>query len=159
MRIGATNFCTGWESAVDGEDRVGGPRGPSGNRVVVRRSGFQPHAEQVGTVCRDCGEPLVGVEQRERRFQTVYGEIRVRSRYGYCRRCGQWITLSDRVWGLEDKGELKSLLRDIVTWTGTLLPVALASKAVERTLGVEVCPAKVDHDAKRVGDRAVAAHE
>ena len=113
-------------------------------------------AEKVETNCPDCGECLVRVKRRERQLQTVYGEIRIERDYGYCRTCRHWVAPADRAWGLEDSGELTPLLRDIVAWTATVTVAAATSQAIEKTLGIEVCSAQVDREAKRAGERAVA---
>lgn len=113
-------------------------------------------AEKVETSCPDCGEGLVRVKRRERHLQTVHGEIRMKRAYGRCRTCGQWVAPADRAWGLEDSGEISPLLRDIVSWVATVTVAVATSQAVEKTMGIEVCPAQVDREAKRAGERAVA---
>ncbi len=124
---------------------------------LLEEAVFVRQAERLEAVCPDCGEPLVRRKRRSRQFQTIYGAIRVEREYGYCRQCAVWVAPADTVWGLQDQGELSPLLCDGVSWMATVVPAVAVSQALEKMLGVPVCPAQVDRVTKRVGARAVAA--
>ncbi len=122
---------------------------------VLEATVLEQQSQKVQAECPDCEKRLVGVKQRSRKVRTVHGEVRVQRKYGYCRCCGKWVAPADRVWGLEDAGELSPLLRDIVAWMATIAPLGIAAEAVEKTLGTAVGPSHVEREAKRAGARAV----
>lgn len=123
---------------------------------VLEAAILERQSQKIRTACPDCGERLVGIKERRRKVRTVHGEIRVKRGYGYCRCCKHWVAPADRVWGLEDAGELSPLLRDIVTWMATIAPLGLAAEAVEKALGMAVGLSHVEREAKRAGARAEA---
>ncbi len=119
-------------------------------RIVEQRLNAD-HSDFTGTrrPC-SCGQQARFVERREKRFQTVLGELRLERAYYYCAACGRGYCPRDQQWGMEDTPLSPAVTRMIAT-VGALVSFQEGSDLLQELADVEVGAKQVERTAEALG--------
>ena len=117
----------------------------------------QQKADATPPRCPVCGQPLRRCSPgHARTFETRFGSITVRRTCGYCKRCRKWRCPADTALGLAETAGYSPAVQEMAALVATQMPVAEASRVLERLTGVKLPRATLDGEARRQGERAQA---
>ena len=115
-------------------------------------STLQKRADSAGRKCLTCGTKLIRGRHTARTIKTIAGPIRIKRYRGYCPTCKKWVCPADEELKL-DEG-VSPLVEEMTALFASKMPIAEASKVMQRATGVEMPPASLDREAKRIGRHA-----
>ncbi len=97
-----------------------------------------------------CGQKARYVDRREKQFQSVLGELRLRRAYYYCAACRRGFCPRDRQLGMEGTSLSPALTRMVGT-VGALVSFQEGSELLQELAGVEVGAKQVERTAEALG--------
>jgi hypothetical protein len=97
-----------------------------------------------------CGGQARYAGRRDKRFQTVLGEIHLCRAYYHCSRCRRGFCPRDRALGLSDTSLSPALVR-MVGAVGAAVSFQEGSSLLRELAGVDVAPKHVEREAERLG--------
>ena len=115
----------------------------------------QQKADHAPPLCPVCGHQLTRrTRGHARTFTTRFGDITVRRRRGWCRRCRGYFFPADHALGLADSGGHSPGVQEAAALLVSKMPVADAADVLERLTGLPVPRATLGRLARRQGQRA-----
>jgi hypothetical protein len=169
-----THYVTGWEtwaahletrlhqSVHCGQDGLGHLEEhlSAGTRELQRQAlerAAQAKADATPPHCPVCGKPLTRRQRNQARTVTTrFGPVRIRRTRGWCSRCKLWRFPADVALRLDATGAASPAVQEAAALLVAQMPAAEAAAILQRLTGIECCPATLEREARRQGERGHA---
>ena len=126
----------------------------------ILRYGAQLVADQQEMRCPDCDSELLMEEhERERKVNTVFGEIEIKRSYGRCKSCKKRLYPADHTLGLQVRSPASPRVQEISSLAVLRTPAGRAPEDVRRMTGLDIGASTLHREARRQGDRALRLRE
>lgn len=113
----------------------------------------QQKADQTPPKCPACGRKLTRRQKLERTIHTGPGAIQVTRVRGWCSKCRKWFCPGDEALGVESG--YSPCVQEMAALFASKMPLAEASKVLERATGIKLPPTTLDRVAKRAAQKAL----
>lgn len=128
-------------------------------RQLVERA-LQAKADTVANHCPACQRALTDKKHRvAKTIQSYCGALRLHRTHGWCAHCDHWVFPADAALGLGPDSTASPLVQELCALLVTKMPAEQAEAITPRLLGRLLSRSTLAREARRQGDRAIAARQ
>lgn len=128
-------------------------------RQLIERA-MQAKADTVANQCPTCQRALIDKKHRvPKTIQSYCGALRLHRTHGWCARCDHWVFPADAALGLGPDSTASPLVQELCALLVSKMPAEQAEALTPRLLGRPLSRSTLAREARRQGDRAIAARQ